>query len=79
MTAPGPLQQIQATVWKMMEDLSWKMLIQLRHLLWLGIQILRIHLFSFGHTGKSTFSNQAIEKMQKERASNTEEITFMKI
>jgi hypothetical protein len=39
MTAPGPLQQIHATVWKMMQVLSWKMLIQLRHLLWLGIQI----------------------------------------
>ena len=64
------------TDYALMQDLSWKMLIQLRHLLWLGIQILRIHLFSFGHTGKSTFSNQAIEKMQKERASNTEEITF---
>jgi hypothetical protein len=25
----------QATVWKMMQDLSWKMLIQLRHPLWL--------------------------------------------
>ena len=31
-----------------MQDLSWKMLIQLRHLLSLGIQRLRIHRFSFG-------------------------------
>ena len=35
MTAQGPLQKIQATVWKMMQGLSWKMLIQLRHPLWL--------------------------------------------
>jgi hypothetical protein len=37
MTAPGPLQKIQATVWKLKQDLSWKMLI---HLPWLEIQIL---------------------------------------
>jgi hypothetical protein len=35
MRAPSPLQQIQATVWKLMQDLSWKMLVQLRHPLWL--------------------------------------------
>jgi len=28
-TDSGPLQQSQVTVWKMMQDLSWKMLIQL--------------------------------------------------
>ena len=30
MTASGPLQKIQATVWKMMQDLSWKMIIIIR-------------------------------------------------
>ena len=35
MTSSGPLQKIQATVWKLKQDLSWKMLIQLRHPLWL--------------------------------------------
>jgi len=37
-TEPGPFRQIQATVWKMMQDPVWKMKIQLRHLIWSGIQ-----------------------------------------
>ena len=37
MTAPDSLQKLQATVLKLMQNLSWRMLIQLRHLPWLGI------------------------------------------
>ena len=37
MTAPGSLQKLQATVLKLMQNFSWRMLIQLRHLPWLGI------------------------------------------
>ena len=35
-----------------MQDLIWKMKTQLCHLIWLGIQLLGIHLVSFGRTGK---------------------------
>ena len=58
MTEPGPFQQIQATVWKIMQDLSLKMLIKLRHLLWLGIQILRIFFVSLNRTGEDTYIAQ---------------------
>ena len=37
MTAPGSLQKLQATVLKLMQNFSWRMLIQLRHLPCLGI------------------------------------------
>jgi hypothetical protein len=56
---PGPFQQIQAIVWKMMQDPIWKMKIQLRPLLiWSVISITIIHctIVSFGRTGEEYLS-----------------------
>ena len=52
MTAPAPPSKNVGHCLEMIQDLSWRMLIQLCRLPCLGIQILGIHRFSFGHTGK---------------------------